>query len=27
LPKLRKYVIDSDHGQKPINLRLGPTRP
>src|SRR3989440_4667186 len=25
LPKLRKYVIDSEHGQKPINLRLGPT--
>src|SRR5438094_8580778 len=27
LPKLRKYVIDSEHGQKPINLRLGPTTP
>ena len=27
LPKLKKYVIDSDHGQKPINLRLGPTPP
>jgi membrane protease subunit HflK len=27
LPKLRKYVIDSDHGRKPINLRLGPTPP
>jgi modulator of FtsH protease HflK len=27
LPKLRKYVIDSDRGQKPINLRLGPTSP
>jgi len=27
LPKLRKYVIDSEHGQKPINLRLGPTQP
>ena len=25
LPKLKKYVIDSDHGQTPINLRLGPT--
>src|SRR2546427_5459138 len=27
LPKLRKYVIYSEHGQKPINLRLGPTTP
>ena len=27
LPKLKKYVIDSEHGQKPINLRLGPTPP
>jgi membrane protease subunit HflK len=27
LPKLRKYVIDYDHGQKPINLRFGPTPP
>ena len=27
LPTLRKYVIASEHGQKPINLRLGPTRP
>jgi membrane protease subunit HflK len=27
LPKMKKYVIDSDHGQKPINLRLGPTPP
>jgi len=25
LPKVRKYVIDSERGQKPINLRLGPT--
>jgi hypothetical protein len=24
---MKKYVIDSDHGQKPINLRLGPARP
>jgi hypothetical protein len=22
---MRYYVIVSDHGQKPINLRLGPT--
>ena len=27
LPKLKKYVIDSEHGQKPFNLRLGPTPP
>src|SRR5262245_50815971 len=27
LPKVKKYVIDSAHGQKPINLRLGPTPP
>ena len=27
LPKLKKYVIDSERGQKPINLRLGPTPP
>lgn len=27
LPKVRKYVIDSERGQKPINLRLGPTPP
>ena len=27
LPKVRKYVIDSERGQKPINLRLGPTTP
>jgi membrane protease subunit HflK len=27
LPKVKKYVIDSEHGQKPINLRLGPTSP
>jgi modulator of FtsH protease HflK len=27
LPKVKKYVIDSEHGQKPINLRLGPTPP
>jgi membrane protease subunit HflK len=27
LPKLKKYVIDSDHGKKPINLHLGPTPP
>ena len=26
LPKLNKYVIDSEHGQKPINLHLGPPR-
>jgi modulator of FtsH protease HflK len=27
LPKVKKYVIDSERGQKPINLRLGPTSP
>jgi membrane protease subunit HflK len=27
MPKVRKYVIDSERGQKPINLRLGPTPP
>ena len=27
LPKLRKYVIDSEGGKKPINLRIGPTSP
>src|SRR5437773_2251262 len=27
LPRVKKYVIDSEHGQKPINLRLGPTPP
>jgi membrane protease subunit HflK len=27
LPKVKKYVIDSEHGQKPINLRLGPAQP
>ena len=27
LPKVKKYVIDSEHGQKPVNLRLGPTPP
>jgi modulator of FtsH protease HflK len=27
LPKVKKYVIDSEHGQKPINLRLAPTSP
>ena len=27
LPRVNKYVIDSEHGQKPINLRLGPTPP
>ncbi|PYN31187.1 MAG: FtsH protease activity modulator HflK [Candidatus Rokuibacteriota bacterium] len=27
LPKVKKYVIDSEHGQKPINLRLGPASP
>lgn len=27
LPKVKKYIIDSEHGQKPINLRLGPTQP
>ena len=25
LPKVKKYIIDSEHGQKPVNLRLGPT--
>src|SRR5712692_1573657 len=27
LPKVKKYIIDSEHGQKPVNLRLGPTPP
>jgi membrane protease subunit HflK len=27
LPKLKKYVIDSEHGQRPVNLRLGPSPP
>ncbi len=27
LPKLKKYVIDSEHGKKPINLRLSPNPP
>jgi membrane protease subunit HflK len=27
LPRVKKYVIDSEHGQTPINLRLGPTPP
>ena len=27
LPRVKKYVIDSEHGQKPINLRLGPASP
>jgi membrane protease subunit HflK len=27
LPKVKKYVIDSDHGRQPLNLRLSPRRP
>ena len=27
LPRVKKYIIDSEHGQKPVNLRLGPTPP
>jgi membrane protease subunit HflK len=27
LPKMKKYVIDSERGRQPINLRLGPPRP
>jgi membrane protease subunit HflK len=27
LPKVKKYVIDGEHGQRPINLRLGPPQP
>jgi modulator of FtsH protease HflK len=27
LPKVKKYIIDSERGQKPINLRLGPSQP
>jgi membrane protease subunit HflK len=27
LPKVRKYVIDSEHGQRPVNLRLSPSQP
>src|SRR5437867_3736208 len=27
LPKLKKYVIDTEHGKKPINLRLSPSQP
>ena len=27
LPKVKKYVIDSEHGRRPINLRLGPSTP
>jgi membrane protease subunit HflK len=27
LPRVKKYVIDSEHGRQPINLRLSPPRP
>jgi len=27
LPRVKKYVIDSEHGQKPVNLRLSPPQP
>jgi modulator of FtsH protease HflK len=27
LPKVKKYVIDSAHGQQPVNLRLNPSQP
>jgi membrane protease subunit HflK len=27
LPKVKKYVIDSEHGQRPVNLRLNPSQP
>jgi membrane protease subunit HflK len=27
LPKVKKYVIDGERGQRPINLRLGPPQP
>jgi membrane protease subunit HflK len=27
LPKVKKYVIDSAHGQRPVNLRLNPSQP
>ncbi len=27
LPKVKKYIIDSEHGQKPVNLRLSPSQP
>jgi len=27
LPRVKKYVIDGEHGQRPINLRLGPPQP
>jgi L-lactate utilization protein LutB len=27
LPQVKKYVIDSEHGQRPVNLRLSPSQP
>jgi len=27
LPKVKKYVVDSEQGRQPLNLRLGPPRP
>jgi membrane protease subunit HflK len=27
LPRVKKYVIDSEHGQRPVNLRLSPSQP
>jgi membrane protease subunit HflK len=27
LPKVKKYVIDSEQGRRPMNLRLGPREP
>jgi membrane protease subunit HflK len=27
LPRVKKYVIDSEHGRQPFNLRLSPRRP
>jgi membrane protease subunit HflK len=27
LPKVKKYIIDSELGRKPVNLRFGPSQP
>jgi hypothetical protein len=27
LPKVKKYVVDSEQGRQPVNLRLNPSRP
>jgi membrane protease subunit HflK len=27
LPKVKKYIIDSEHGQRPVNLHLNPAQP